>query len=81
MGFNGTTVAASRTVLAAVRDAGGRSPYSCESGVCGACLAHLRAGDVHLRARMALTDDDLAAGVILTCQAVPTTPTQTVEYD
>lgn len=73
--------ASGQTVLEAVRASGGMAPYSCESGVCGACRARLRDGAVHLRARMALTDAEIARRVILTCQALPTTPRVTVEYD
>ncbi len=75
------SAASGQTILAAVRAAGGMAPYSCESGVCGACRARLRDGSVHLRARMALTNTEIARGVILTCQALPTTPQVTVEYD
>ena len=73
--------ASGQTILAAVRASGGMAPYSCESGVCGACRARLLAGSVHLRARMALTNAEVARGVILTCQALPTAPQVTVEYD
>lgn len=73
-------VASGQTILNAVRAAGGSPPYSCEVGVCGACRARLLGGSVHLRARMALTDTEMDRGVILTCQAVPTTAQVTVEY-
>ena len=74
-------VSAGQTVLNAVRAANATPPYSCESGVCGACRAQLRHGKVHLRARMALTDAEVSGGGILTCQALPITPRLTVEYD
>ncbi len=74
-------ISAGQAVLDAVRASGANPPYSCESGVCGACRAHLRNGKVHLRARMALTDSDVERGIILTCQALPTTPQLAVEYD
>lgn len=74
-------VSAGETVLNAVRAANANPPYSCESGVCGACRAQLRKGKVHLRARMALTDAEISRGAILTCQALPITPQVTVEYD
>ena len=74
-------VAPGRTLLDAVRAAGASPPFSCESGVCGSCQARLSAGTVHMRARMALGDDEIAAGAILTCQAVPTTPQLAVSYD
>ena len=83
--LRGTTssvlVSAGQTVLNAVRAANETPPYSCESGVCGACRARLRHGQVHLRARMALTDAEISKGAILTCQALPITPQLTVEYD
>ncbi len=83
--LRGTTssvvVSAGQTVLNAVRAANETPPYSCESGVCGACRARLRRGKVHLRARMALTDAEISRGAILTCQALPTTPQLTVDYD
>ena len=74
-------VSAGQTVLSAVRAANETPPYSCESGVCGACRARLRRGKVHLRARMALTDAEISRGAILTCQALPTTPQLSVDYD
>ena len=74
-------VAAGRTLLEAVRATEASPPFSCESGVCGSCRARLMAGRVHMRARMALADDEIAAGAILTCQAVPTTPELAVSYD
>ncbi len=74
-------VAAGRTLRDAVRAAGGSPPFSCESGVCGSCRARLMGGRVHLRARMALADDEIADGAVLTCQAVPTTPALAVSYD
>lgn len=74
-------ISTGQTVLDAVRASGVNPPYSCESGVCGACRAHLRNGKAHLRARMALTDADIERGIILTCQALPTTPQLAVDYD
>ncbi len=74
-------VAAGRTLLDAVRAAGAAPPFSCESGVCGSCRARVTGGAVHMRARMALSDDEIAAGAILTCQAVPTAPELAVSYD
>jgi len=73
-------VSAGETVLAAARRAGCAPPFSCESGVCGTCIAKLSRGNVHMHARMALSDDEIAADQILTCQAVPTTNTIAVEY-
>ncbi len=73
-------VAAGQTLLAANRAAGLEPPFTCEAGVCGACRAQLLDGSVQMRARMALTEEAIAAGAILTCQALATTPTLTLQY-
>lgn len=70
-----------KTLLEAMLDAGIDAPYSCQSGACSTCKAHLSSGNVHLRARLALDDSELEDGIIVTCQAVPTTKRVTVEFD
>ena len=83
--INGRTealqVAQGETVLQAVRRAGMEPPYSCEAGVCGACRAKLTVGSTHMRSRAALEDNEIAAGYILTCQAVPTSERIGVDYN
>jgi ring-1,2-phenylacetyl-CoA epoxidase subunit PaaE len=74
-------IAKGQTVLEAVRAAGLRPPYSCQSGVCGACRADLTNGEVQMRARMALEDGDIAKGAILTCQSLPATGEISLSYD
>ncbi|WP_170789359.1 ferredoxin--NADP reductase [Ruegeria lacuscaerulensis] len=69
---NELPVAAGQTILEAARSAGINPPFSCQSGVCGACIAHLTEGAVHMRNRIALDDGDIAKGLILTCQSVAT---------
>lgn len=73
-------IAAGQSVLQAVRAAGGAPPYSCQSGVCGACRAQLQSGEVHLRAAMALSEAEIKSGAILTCQAVAKTPQLVLDY-
>lgn len=73
-------LAAGQTLLAAARAAGPEPPFSCEAGVCGACRAKLVDGSVHLRSRAALTDEDAAAGFVLTCQAIATSPHVAICY-
>ncbi|WP_435874435.1 2Fe-2S iron-sulfur cluster-binding protein [Nocardia vinacea] len=68
------------TVLETARRAGLTPPFSCEAGNCGTCMATLVDGRVVMKVNDALTDDDVAAGYILTCQAVPQTTSITVEY-
>ncbi|QIE44594.1 ferredoxin--NADP reductase [Pseudohalocynthiibacter aestuariivivens] len=75
------SIAKGQTVLEAARASGLTPPFSCQSGVCGACRAKLMNGDVHMRARIALEDDDIKKGAVLTCQAVATSPEIALDYD
>ena len=72
-------VAAGRTLLDAV-PAVDAPPVLVRVGLCGSCRTRLSTGTVHMRARMAPADDEIAAGAILTCQAVATTPELTFSY-
>ncbi|MFI9537748.1 2Fe-2S iron-sulfur cluster-binding protein [Nocardia fusca] len=69
------------TLLESARRAGLTPPFSCESGNCATCMAKLTEGKATMRVNDALTDDDLEEGYILTCQAVPDTPSVTVRYE
>ena len=69
------------TVLEAARRAGLRPPFSCEAGNCATCMAHLDAGSATMRANNALSDDEVAEGWVLTCQAIPTSREVIVDYD
>lgn len=46
-------------------------PFSCVSGYCGECVATLERGEVEMRNNRALSERQLARGLVLTCQAVP----------
>ena len=83
--LGGTTyevpVAADQTLLNAILSADLTPPFSCQSGVCGACKARLTKGQVHMRARMALEDSDVTRGDILTCQSVATSDELSISFD
>ena len=57
------------------------APYSCQGGVCSSCIAKVKEGKAEMVKNQILTDGEIADGYILTCQAHPTTPTLTVDYD
>ena len=65
--------AADRTLLESAQDAGLTLPYGCRNGACGACKGKLTAGAVdHGTAQEnALSADERAAGMLLTCCAKP----------
>ena len=51
------TVGAEQTLLQALEENGIEVPYSCESGTCGTCRCHLRAGEVDHR-DLLLSEDE-----------------------
>jgi ferredoxin-NADP reductase len=69
------------TILDATRRAGLGAPFSCESGSCATCMAHLDVGAATMRVNNALTPDEVDDGWVLTCQAIPTSREVTVDYD
>ncbi|HZQ86320.1 MAG TPA: ferredoxin--NADP reductase [Acidimicrobiales bacterium] len=69
------------TILQTARQMGMAPPFSCESGSCATCMARLVEGEVSMFVNNALTDDEVAEGLILTCQSVPTTAAVHVVYE
>lgn len=57
------------------------APFSCTNGVCGTCRARLVDGQVRMDRNYALEPDEVAAGMILACQAHPVSETLSVDYD
>lgn len=70
-----------QTILEAALDEDIDAPYSCQGGICSSCLARLKEGEVNMRQNNILTEKEVASGLILTCQAQPTTNTIVVDYD
>lgn len=68
------------TVLEGVLRVRADAPYACRGGVCGTCRARLLQGDVQMDVNYALEPEEVAAGVVLTCQSRPTTESVRVEY-
>jgi ferredoxin-NADP reductase len=71
---------AGETVLEAARRAGLQPPSSCESGICAACLAKVTDGKAIMRRNEVLNEEEVAEGLILTCQALPASSVLRVEY-
>lgn len=55
-------------------------PYACQEGVCSTCRAKLHSGLVSMDCRDGLSDEELEANYILTCQSHPLTDDVKVEF-
>jgi ferredoxin-NADP reductase len=69
------------TLLQTARAAGIGAPSSCELGTCGTCIARLAEGAAAMRHNEVLSDEEVAEGWVLTCQAVPTTSIVRLIYE
>lgn len=69
------------TVLDAALEAGADLPYACKGGVCCTCRAKLIEGKIEMAVNYSLTEEEVAHGFILTCQAVPLTERIVVDFD
>lgn len=68
-------------ILDAALDQGIDAPHSCQGGICASCIARITNGTASMRKNQILTDDEVEEGLVLTCQAHPTSASITVDYD
>jgi ring-1,2-phenylacetyl-CoA epoxidase subunit PaaE len=68
-------------ILDSARAGGLPAPFACKAGVCATCRAKVTSGKVEMAARYGLTDEEVAAGYVLTCQSVPVGGGVAVDYD
>jgi ring-1,2-phenylacetyl-CoA epoxidase subunit PaaE len=73
--------AAAGNILDSARASGLPAPYACKAGVCATCRARVVSGDVEMAARYGLSDEEVAAGYVLTCQSVPKGEAVELDYD
>jgi ring-1,2-phenylacetyl-CoA epoxidase subunit PaaE len=73
--------AAAGNILDSARSAGLPAPFACKAGVCATCRAKVVSGEVEMAARYGLTDEEVAAGYVLTCQSVPKSEGVELDYD
>jgi len=73
--------AAAGNILDSARKAGLPAPFACKAGVCATCRAKVVSGEVEMAARYGLTDEEVAAGYVLTCQSVPKGSGVELDYD
>ena len=70
-----------QTILEAALKQGIDAPYSCQGGICSSCLCRVTQGSAEMKKNSILTDKEIAEGLILSCQAHPTSDTIYVDFD
>jgi len=74
-------VAPHQTILEAALDLDIDLPYSCQAGMCTACLGKCTSGKVKLDEEDGLTETELKAGFVLTCVAHPMSKDVVIEVE
>ena len=57
------------------------APFACKGGVCATCRAKVTAGEVSMKVNYGLSEQEIAEGYVLTCQATPLTEGVALTYD
>lgn len=68
-------------ILDAALGAGADLPFACKGGVCSTCKCEVKEGAVEMKINYALSEKEVSQNLVLSCQAVPTTDTVTVDFD
>ncbi|MFE9328103.1 2Fe-2S iron-sulfur cluster-binding protein [Nocardia sp. NPDC052278] len=69
-----------RPLLDVLLNAGMAAPYSCREGACSACACRVLDGEVKMLRNEILEEEDLTAGYVLACQAVPVSDAVKITY-
>jgi len=56
-------------------------PYACKGGVCSTCICKVEEGEVEMDVNYSLEPDELAAGMVLSCQSHPKTDKVKLNFD
>ena len=70
-----------QTILDAALKQGIDAPYSCQGGICSSCLCRIKSGTAEMAKNSILTDSEIAEGLILSCQAHPTSAEIEIDFD
>ncbi|EDX33549.1 ferredoxin-1 [Shigella dysenteriae 155-74] len=69
------------SILDAALRQGADLPYACKGGVCATCKCKVLRGKMAMETNYSLEPDELAAGYVLSCQALPLTSDVVVDFD
>lgn len=69
------------SVLDAALRQGVDLPYACKGGVCATCICKVQSGQVEMATNYSLETEQVEAGYVLSCQAVPTSSEIEIDFD
>jgi ring-1,2-phenylacetyl-CoA epoxidase subunit PaaE len=70
-----------QTILDAAMEQGADVPFSCKGAVCCTCKARVMEGKVTMDANYSLSEEEVADGFVLGCQARPASENVVVDFD
>jgi len=70
-----------QTILDAAMEQGADVPFSCKGAVCCTCKAKVMEGKVTMDANYSLSEEEVAEGFVLGCQARPASTNVVVDFD
>ncbi|TQV71524.1 phenylacetate-CoA oxygenase/reductase subunit PaaK [Aliikangiella marina] len=70
-----------QNILDAAMENGADLPFSCKGGVCATCKAKVVKGQVEMDLNHSLTEEEVAEGMVLTCQAHPVSEEVEIDFD
>ena len=70
-----------QTILDAAMEQGADVPFSCKGAVCCTCKAKVMEGKVTMDANYSLSEEEVAEGFVLGCQARPASANVVVDFD
>ncbi|KAA1244341.1 ferredoxin--NADP reductase [Aquimarina sp. RZ0] len=70
-----------KTILDAALEKDIDAPYSCQGGVCSSCICRITEGSALMEKNSILTDGEIEEGLVLACQAHPTSSNIIVDFD
>lgn len=68
-------------ILDAALKQGIDAPYSCQGGICSSCMCRIVKGSAEMRKNSILSDEEIAEGLILSCQAIVTSDEIYIDFD
>jgi ring-1,2-phenylacetyl-CoA epoxidase subunit PaaE len=74
-------VGPSKSILFTGLDNGYDMPYSCQSGLCTACMGKCISGKVEMSESDGLTEEQIAEGYVLTCVGHPASDDVVIEFE